>query len=154
MNLSRVRPGREAGRDIELSKQAANHLVRIRAGAEAIELRHHAGQRPFHVVDGIRRKRFPLLFETPLPVRYYLPREDVRFDLLEPSGTTSICAYKGRARYWHARVGDRLVRDLVWSYEEPLHDAGPVRGLVAFFTERTDLVLDGEPVDRPVTPWS
>jgi uncharacterized protein (DUF427 family) len=113
-----------------------------------------------HVVlgrDGVvlaDSRRPTLLFETPLPVRYYLPREDVRFDLLEPSGTTSICAYKGRARYWHARVGDRLVRDLVWSYEEPLHDAGPVRGLVAFFTERTDLVLDGEPVDRPVTPWS
>jgi hypothetical protein len=75
VNLSRVRPGREAGGDIELSKQAANHLIRICAGAEAIELRHHAGQRPFHVVDGIRRISFPLLFETPLAAQKFFTIE-------------------------------------------------------------------------------
>jgi uncharacterized protein (DUF427 family) len=51
-------------------------------------------------------------------------------------------------------VGERVVPDIAWTYDDPLHDALPVRGLVAFFTERLDLELDGVAVERPVTPWS
>ncbi len=94
-----------------------------------------------------------LLFETMLPTRYYLAREDIRTALI-PSSTTSYCAYKGRASYWSATVGGRLVPDLAWSYEEPLHEAAQVRGLVAFFDERIDLSLDGTRRERPITPWS
>jgi hypothetical protein len=43
---------------------------------------------------------------------------------------------------------------IAWTHEEPLHDALKVQGMVAFFTERLDLVFDGIPVERPVTPWS
>lgn len=57
-------------------------------------------------------------------------------DLLVPSGLHTTCAYKGHASYWSVRVGERLVLDLAWTYEEPLHDAEPVRGLVSLFTER------------------
>ncbi len=99
-------------------------------------------------------RRPTVLFETPLPDRYYLPREDVRTDLLEPSTKHTVCAYKGHATYWSARVGDELVRDLAWTYEDPLHDAAPVSGLISFFTERIDLRLDDVDVERPVTPWS
>ena len=49
--------------------------------------------------------RSVMLFETYLPTRYYLPREDVRMDLLAPTDTASVCAYKGHARYWSAYVG-------------------------------------------------
>ena len=94
-----------------------------------------------------------LLFETMLPTRYYLPREDIRAGLI-PSTTISYCAYKGRASYWSATVGGRLVPDLAWSYEDPLHEAAQVRGLVAFFDERIDLSLDGRRRERPITPWS
>jgi len=95
-----------------------------------------------------------LLFETLLPTRFYIPREDVAMDLLEPTGTHTICAYKGRASYWSARVDDSMLADIAWSYPEPLHDAAPVRDLMAFFTERLDLTLDGEAQPRPRTPWS
>ena len=44
--------------------------------------------------------------------------------------------------------------DLVWTYLEPLRDAAEVRGRLAFFNERVDIVVDGEPLERPVTPWS
>ncbi|HET8595499.1 MAG TPA: DUF427 domain-containing protein [Intrasporangium sp.] len=94
------------------------------------------------------------LFETPLPPRFYIPREDVRMDLLTPSESTSVCAYKGRASYWSAEVGGETLRDIAWSYEEPLLDAVPVRDHLAFFDERVDVTLDGEPLPRPVTPWS
>ncbi len=94
-----------------------------------------------------------LLFETMLPVRYYLPPEDVRAEL-SPSGTRTYCAYKGQASYWSATVGGRVVPDIAWAYQEPLHDAAQVRGLAAFFDERIDVIVDGERRERPVTPWS
>jgi len=95
-----------------------------------------------------------LLFETPLPTRFYIPREDVAMDLLEPTASHTVCAYKGKASYWSARVGDSVLTDIAWSYPEPLHDAAPVQNLIAFYTERLDLVVDGEPQPRPRTPWS
>jgi uncharacterized protein (DUF427 family) len=94
-----------------------------------------------------------LLFETMLPVRYYLLREDIRAEL-SPSDTRTYCAYKGQASYWSATVGDRVVPDIAWAYQQPLHDAAQVAGLTAFFDERVDVVLDGERRERPITPWS
>jgi len=69
------------------------------------------------------------LFETPLPVRWYLPREDVRLDLLTPSQTRTQCAYKGTASYLSAEGAP----DVAWFYPDPLHDAAPVRDLVCFW---------------------
>ena len=124
---------------------------------------------PFHRIDVLassRRLRLELdgqvlaessrpmlLFETMLPVRYYLPRKDVQAELV-PSDTHTYCAYKGRASYWSASVAGRLVPDLAWTYREPLTDAPRVGGLVAFFNERVDVVVDGQRSERPVTPWS
>jgi uncharacterized protein (DUF427 family) len=95
-----------------------------------------------------------LLFETPLPTRYYLPQDDISWDLLTPSDSHSVCAYKGIASYWTARLTGGDLPHIAWTYEKPLHDALKVQGMVAFFTERLDLVFDGKPVERPVTPWS
>jgi len=94
-----------------------------------------------------------LLFETLLPTRYYLPREDV-IARLRPSELRTQCAYKGQASYWSCELADAVARDLAWSYQHPLHEASRVRGLVAFFDERVDVVLDGSRLDRPATPWS
>lgn len=105
-----------------------------------------------HVLADSRRAR--VLYEAALPPRWYLPPEDVRTDLLVSSGHMSRCAYKGAASYWHVRVGDRLEEDLVWSYPDPAHDAAPVRDMYCFFSERVDLELDGEAIERPATQWS
>jgi uncharacterized protein (DUF427 family) len=94
------------------------------------------------------------LFESNLPPRWYLPAEDVRFDLLEESPTLTRCAYKGVASYWHARVGGEPHEDLAWTYREPQHDAEPVREMVAFFNEHVDVELDDVLQERPVTQWS
>lgn len=91
-----------------------------------------------------------LLFEPPLPVRYYLPPGDVRTDLLQRSGTTTFCAYKGKASYWS--FGDD--RDLAWSYPEPLREAAEVTDRIAFLNERLEFLVDGRQQERPVTPWS
>jgi uncharacterized protein (DUF427 family) len=94
--------------------------------------------------------RATALFETGHPARWYLPIEDVRMDLLEPSDTETLCAYKGRASHFHAPGH----KDVAWTYPEPLSDGERVRGLLAFYGERVDLELDGEPQARPRTQWS
>jgi uncharacterized protein (DUF427 family) len=91
-----------------------------------------------------------LLFETLLPVRFYLPRNDIAADL-QPTDTVTYCAYKGRASYYSVPGGPT---DMAWTYHQPLHDAEPVRDRIAFFDERVDVVVDGRRRDRPVTPWS
>ena len=124
---------------------------------------------PFHRIDVLRSSRQVrleldgqvlaessrprLLFETLLPIRFYLPREDVLAELV-PSSTRTTCAYKGYASYWSPVVGGREVTDLAWTYEKPLREASEVAGRVAFFDERVDVVLDGVGRERPVTPWS
>jgi uncharacterized protein (DUF427 family) len=108
-------------------------------------------------VDGVvladtRRPR--LLFETSLPVRYYIPKLDVRMELLEPSHTTSRCPYKGIASYWSVRAAGTLHPDLAWSYKSPIPECPKIENLIAFFNERVDLDVDEERLDRPITPWS
>lgn len=47
-----------------------------------------------------------LLFETGLPTQYYIDRADVSFEHLEPSGSVTLCPYKGvTSGYWSVRVG-------------------------------------------------
>ena len=105
--------------------------------------------------ETVARSVRPLLvFETSLPTRYYLPFDDVRAELLEPSGTVTRCPYKGRARYWSVRAGGVLVPDTAWSYPDPVPEQPALRDLVCFYTERVDLVLDGVPQPRTVSPWS
>lgn len=94
------------------------------------------------------------LHETFLPVRWYVPASDVRMEHLTPSPTTTVCAYKGQASYYSLADGRHGGRDIAWTYPDPLHDALWVKDRVCFYAERTDLTVDGEPVPRPVTPWS
>ena len=103
-------------------------------------------------VADTRRPR--LVFETGLPTRYYLPPEDVRMDLLTPSETRTLCAYKGEAHYWSAIVSDEVYDDIAWSYPDPLPDNPQIRGLICFFNERADIEVDGEQLERPTTQWS
>ena len=95
-----------------------------------------------------------MLLETGLPVRWYLPREDVRMDLLVPSDHRTTCAYKGHASYFSTADGSEEGRDIGWTYADPLHDAEQIGGLISFWNERADLVLDGVPQERPVTIFS
>ena len=87
-------------------------------------------------------------------VRHYLPREDVAVPLELDDSLVTVCAYKGRATYWSVPGDDPVLKRIAWTYEQPLHDAAQVRGLVSFFTERLDLSIDGRPVPRVWTPWS
>jgi uncharacterized protein (DUF427 family) len=95
-----------------------------------------------------------LLFETGLPVRFYLPKTHVRMDLLTPSDTVSHCPYKGQAEYWTVRAGDAEHADLAWSYRTPLPESQKIAGLVAFYDEKVDVYVDGVLRERPKTKFA
>lgn len=88
-----------------------------------------------------------VLTETGCPARYYLPREDVRTDLLRPSATTSHCPFKGDAVYWSVQTGDGPSEDAVWSYPEPFPRVKPIAGLLAFWAEKPGVTIEvnGQP---------
>jgi uncharacterized protein (DUF427 family) len=124
---------------------------------------------PYHridILDTSRRVRILLegevladttraraLFETSLPPRWYIPREDVTAELIA-SETRTGCAYKGYASYWSVKAGDSLEDDLVWTYRDPRPEAELIRDRLAFFNERVDVEIDGELQEQPVTQWS
>lgn len=95
-----------------------------------------------------------LLFETDLPTRYYLPREDVDLEALSPSTNRSLCPYKGVAdQYWDA-VGPPAAQGVAWSYSAPYPAVGKIVGRIAFYNEMVDVTVDGVELDRPVSPFS
>jgi uncharacterized protein (DUF427 family) len=96
-----------------------------------------------------------LLFETGLPTRYYIPQEDVRMDLLEPSDRVTECAYKGQAAHWNVKIGDRVYNNIAWTYHQPTTLAAPIAGKICFYNERVDALYDDdELMSKPKTQWS
>jgi len=114
---------------------------------------------PYHRVD-VRRSSRPvrvllgdtvlaettrplLLSETGLPNRFYIPVQDVRQDLLEPTDTHTHCPYKGTASYWSVRAGDGKLTDAVWSYPQAEGDSAAVSGYLSFLHD--DLTVEVGP---------
>lgn len=87
-----------------------------------------------------------LLSETGLPNRFYLPPEDVRTDLLDPSATHTVCPYKGTASYRTLRVDGVVISDAAWCYPEPLDDARKIAGHLCFHAEGIRTWVDGEEI--------
>ena len=136
--------------DEELYKHARDPYKRVDALPSSRHIR--------VVIDGhtVAETKWPhLLFETNHPVRYYIPQEDVRMDLLIPSATKSRCPYKGAASYWSVKLGDEAIPDLVWGYMETIPECPKIKNLLCFFHERgCDIYVDGELVERPKTKWA
>ncbi len=94
------------------------------------------------IADSTRAMR---VLETSHPPTYYVPREDVRSDLLRPSPATSVCEWKGRARYWSLAGGDvRAIPDVAWSYETPAPGFEQIRGCLAFYAAKVDEAWVGD----------
>lgn len=124
------------------------HRCDIRQSSRHVQV-HVAGEQ---VADSTRPV---LLFETGLPTRYYLQREDVAMELLEPSDTLTTCAYKGQAEHLHAVTDQGRAEDVAWCYPAPFPGFEKIQDLVCFYQERIDrLVVDGVEHEPPVTHWS
>jgi len=99
-------------------------------------------------------RRPTIVYETGAPVRHYVPKTDVRMNLLAPTDLRTGCAYKGFARYWTVEAGGESFEDLAWSYPTPLPENVKIAGLVAFFNEKVDIIVDGERQERPKSHFS
>ena len=104
------------------------------------------------VVAETRRPR--LLFETGLPVRSYVPRDDIVEDALAPAELQTRCPYKGAASYHDVVAGGARTEALAWYYPEPLAAVAGIADHVCFFDERVDVEVDGERQQPPQTRWS
>ena len=125
---------------------------------ENTEVYKHARD-PYHRVDAMavagetiaETNRPHVLFETGLPIRFYLPSEDIRMDLLEPTPLHSRCPYKGEASYWKLKNGDQ---EVAWAYLDPIAECPSIKGLIAFYNERVDEIwIDDQLETKPPQRW-
>jgi uncharacterized protein (DUF427 family) len=99
------------------------------------------------------------LYETGLPVRYYLPPTAVDWSLLRESNTTTECPYKSVARYYHVVLKgqgaeETVLRDVVWYYRDPTHESAQIAGALCFYNEKVDIELDGRFQERTKTHFA
>lgn len=98
------------------------------------------------IADSVRAVR---VLETSHPPVYYVPIEDVRADVLEPTGHASYCEYKGEATYYRVIVGEAVSEDAAWGYAHPAAGYEQLAGRAAFYASKVDECrVDGEVV-RP-----
>lgn len=94
------------------------------------------------------------LFESNLPTRWYLPRQDVQAELV-PSDAITRCGYKGTAGYYSVKLaGGDSVENVVWYYSEPFDEVRRIADRLCFLNEKVDIEIDGELQERPQTGWS
>lgn len=116
----------------------SGHTINTHAGSEHVEIRLNG--------DVVASTDSPVLLEeTGLPTAYYIPRNDVQADMRGIELSTH-CPFKGDASYWTIAVGDRTHDAIAWSYEDPKTGAEQIAGHLAFFADRAEIVVDGQPV--------
>jgi uncharacterized protein (DUF427 family) len=115
----------------------AGHAIKIWPANAHVEVR--LGGRVLAATDGALK-----LDETGLPSRYYLPRNDVRMDLLRPTTFHTTCPFKGEASYWSIDIDGETHDGIVWSYESPTAQAAQVKAMLSFYTDRADVTVDGQ----------
>jgi uncharacterized protein (DUF427 family) len=80
------------------------------------------------------------LQEARLPPVLYIPRGDVRMDLLDATQHRTHCPYKGDAVHFTVSGGGLVRENAAWSYEEPFASVGGIAGHVAFYPNKVDAI--------------
>jgi uncharacterized protein (DUF427 family) len=114
------------------------HTITITPSTQHVEVR-VAGE----VVA--KSDRAVVLEETGIAARYYLPRDDVRMDLLRATSFHTECPFKGQASYWTLELGGEVHDGIVWSYESPIPGAEGIAGLMAFYNDRVEMTVGDAP---------
>lgn len=87
-------------------------------------------------------KRTIRVLETASPPTFYIPREDVRNQFLVPGRGSSHCEWKGAATYWSLRIGEELLENVAWSYEDPYPEFAAIRGHLSVYPARLRCFVD------------
>lgn len=118
------------------------HLIDVRPSSRHVRV----------VIDGetvAETERPVLLFETGLPTRYYIPKMDVRTDLLIPGDRTTHCAYKGTAPHFSVQFDNNVVENVAWHYPFPNPEYASIQNMICFYQERLDdFYVDGERLEK------
>jgi uncharacterized protein (DUF427 family) len=64
---------------------------------------------------------------------HYFPPDSVRQEYLQPSSSTTVCPWKGTARYYNVMVEGKENRDAAWYYPSPKEAASEIKDHVAFW---------------------
>ena len=76
--------------------------------------------------------------ETGYSPVYYIPRKDVRMELLEPTERSTHCPFKGDASYFTIKAGGKEAQNAVWTYQSPKDSVGEIKGYLAFYADQLD----------------
>jgi len=77
-------------------------------------------------------RRAMLLHDPASLPSYYIPAEDVRIDLLTPSGREELSETKGPQVFYTLSAGGRTAEDAAWTFPSPPSDARGLAGHFAF----------------------
>ncbi len=87
------------------------------------------------------------VLETSHPPTYYIPDEDIDLAYLLPAAGSSLCEWKGAARYFTVSANGRQVERAAWGYPAPSPAFAPLKNHVAFYAGPMDACyVDGEQV--------
>ncbi|WP_406280549.1 DUF427 domain-containing protein [Embleya sp. NBC_00896] len=116
----------------------------------------HSAQTVTVEIDGqvvAKSSRPVVLYETGLPIRYYLPPDDVDLARFTPTDTHTTCPFKGVASYW-TYLGDGTTAahpDVVWAYSNPIESVPDIKGYLSFYDNIAHVTVEGEPPAPPTT---
>ncbi len=88
--------------------------------------------------------RVIVLRETRQPPSHYIPKEDVRMDLLRKTDHHTHCPFRGDASYWTLQIGDASVENIAWSYEQPYEGSEQIRGHLSFYRGKVAALYEGD----------
>ncbi len=91
------------------------------------------------------------VLETSSPPVYYFPPQHVQREFLEPTSRTTLCEWKGLAKYWTIRVADQVAERAAWSYPHPDPSYEAIRDYVAFYPSKMEACYVGEQRAVPQT---
>ena len=66
----------------------------------------------------------------------YFPREAMNTEFFRESSHSTVCGWKGTARYWDVVVGDQVITNAVWAYDTPKPEAQSIRERFAFYRNK------------------
>src|ERR1700758_3692726 len=72
----------------------------------------------------------------------YIPLSDVNGDVLRRTATATYCPYKGDASYYSVVAsGGDTVDDAIWTYEQPYEAVAAIKGHVAFYPDKAEVIV-------------
>ncbi len=112
------------------------HHITIEAEPAAVRVT-HGGETIADTTNAL------VLREGSIPPVYYIPRSDVNLTLLTATDRLTHCPFKGDASYWTINVSGEPAENVIWSYEDPFDQVAPIKGHMAFYTDRVDEFIVG-----------